>query len=135
MALPRHDQDNDRLQQVLERFRCRNCGNCCRGGGTVSITAEEAERIRRSLGIGRREFLRRFARPHRRAFVLRDRPGPLRECIFLEDNRCLIHSVKPVQCRDFPHRWRDRRMLNECAGMREAWTALLREEEAGVAPG
>lgn len=115
-------------QELLARFRCRSCGNCCRGGGIVEVSADEAIAICRHLGVTLRHFKRELARPYGEGYILRDRPGPLKECIFLENNRCQVHDVKPQQCRDYPFKWHEREMLGECEGMREAWKDMLLEE-------
>jgi Fe-S-cluster containining protein len=48
-----------------------------------------------------------------------DKPGPELECIFLENNRCRIHAVKPSQCIGFPMKWRTPDILDYCEGMRQ----------------
>lgn len=125
-----NDIDTAPWQEILARFRCRSCGNCCRGGGIVQVTADEAIIICRYLGITLKQFQRDYARRDGRDYILRDRPGPMKDCIFLENNRCQVHDVKPQQCRDFPHKWHERYMISECEGLREAWKELLREDTA-----
>jgi Fe-S-cluster containining protein len=84
--------------------------------------------ILQHLNINMRTFLKKYARKDRTGYILRDHPGPLKECIFLENNRCIVHAVKPQQCRDFPRKWHDREMLNNCEGMKAAWMQLMAED-------
>lgn len=49
---------------------------------------------------------------------LTDKPGPEQECIFLENNRCVINDVKPTQCIGFPTKWRTPDIMDYCEGMR-----------------
>jgi Fe-S-cluster containining protein len=107
-------------------FVCAMCGNCCRGEGYVRISPAEVEKIANYLGIGRAEFLREYTRvpeiEEQRLTSdvwLKDQPGPEQACIFLRENRCAIHEVKPIQCIGFPLRWRTPDVLEYCEGMRQ----------------
>ncbi len=40
-------------------------------------------------------------------------------CIYLTDDGCSIHSVKPQQCRDFPHKWREEDSFDYCEGIKK----------------
>lgn len=105
-------------------FTCAMCGNCCRGEGYVRITRAEAAAIAEHLEIPVDEFAARYTRQPETAdqreagdLWLLDKPGPEQECIFLENNRCRIHEVKPGQCIGFPLRWRTPDVLEYCVGM------------------
>jgi uncharacterized protein len=87
------------------RFACAQCGNCCSGApGYVWVTAEEQERIARTLGLkdGRlpTKYLRRVGFRH----SLTERPDG--DCVFLERDGasavCQIHEVRPLKCRTWP---------------------------------
>lgn len=87
-------------------YVCTGCGTCCKWGGYVRINGDEAEAIAEFLELKFEDFLNRFTEltSDRRSLSLieRDDGG----CILLsEDGRCLIHAVKPRQCRDFPNKW------------------------------
>ncbi|AXA34862.1 MAG: YkgJ family cysteine cluster protein [Candidatus Hydrogenedentota bacterium] len=110
--------------QITE-FICARCGNCCRGEGFVRVFPNEAQRIAEFLGIPVEQFLREYTRvPDLAEDVaagvrwLIDKPGPLRECIFLDGNACRIHPVKPQRCRDFPLKWRTPDAFTYCEGLR-----------------
>jgi Fe-S-cluster containining protein len=68
--------------------------------GEVYLTEEDLVRIADHLAIPAADFERKSV--HRTARSLRLRKPPDRQCLFLRDNRCSIHPVKPVQCRVFP---------------------------------
>ena len=80
-------------------FRCRRCGDCCKGYGGTYITETEIDNICRYLGLGRNKYIRRYCQ------MSGDRPvivqGLNGYCIFW-DQLCTIHAVKPRMCRNWP---------------------------------
>lgn len=88
------------------RWECGRCTACCRWPGDVRLDDAEIARIARFLGMAEDEFIERFTRLRmdRRGLSLIEHPD--HRCIMLEGNECLIHAVKPDQCRGFPGRWR-----------------------------
>ncbi len=84
---------------------CRRCNACCRWPGDVRLREGELDRIARFLGIDPREAADRFTRltRDRRALSLAEKEDG--SCIFLEEDGCRIHEVKPRQCREFPNGW------------------------------
>lgn len=88
-------------------FECTGCGGCCTGAdGYVWLTEREivaiADYLRLDLDTFGKQFLRRVGRS--RFSLLEDRRSG--DCIFLEEKRCSIYSVRPKQCRTFPF-WHD----------------------------
>jgi Fe-S-cluster containining protein len=79
-------------------FRCMECGRCCRHY-KINVTEKDIQRLERH-GHDRRDFL--------------GEPGFLRKvggsCVFLEGNRCTVHSHKPDACRSWPF---NRRILGK----------------------
>jgi len=109
----------------LSPFKCAECGNCCRGEGFVAVTPRDIARIAAFLDIPDAKFVVDYtqepdpaAREANGTLWLVDHPGEAQECVFLEDNRCRIHAVKPRQCRGFPNRWRTPGYEVFCEGMR-----------------
>jgi len=51
------------------------------------------------------EFVERYTRlrTNRQGLSLIEKEN--HECIMLENNACIIHEVKPEQCRGFPNKW------------------------------
>lgn len=83
------------------RFSCTRCGRCCSGApGTVFINQSEAARIARHLGLSQTDFLEKFAYPFKSGHSLKERPNG--DCIFLQNGRCSIYRVRPIQCRTYP---------------------------------
>ena len=84
-------------------FACTMCGKCCHARGEVAqvyVNRAEREALADHLGLGRKEFDRRYTRRdetgHR---TLSFRDGA---CVFLEGASCRVHEAKPVQCRTWP---------------------------------
>jgi len=90
-------------QQPL-RFHCTGCGKCCSGGSDhyVAMSKNEAERIRRHLGITDSWFRRRYVEHlTRNTFTARMPEG---RCTFLDKKgQCKIYHLRPVQCRTYPY--------------------------------
>lgn len=104
----------------MDGFVCRRCGACCRiKDGIVRISDGEVARIAPFLGLTEEDFIARDAdlAPDRRGLVLKSRPDGA--CIYLaEDNRCLIHPVKPDKCRTFPYAWTNPDSAMVCPALR-----------------
>ena len=86
------------------RFRCTQCGRCCRQPGIVAVTREEAARIAPRVRDG--------ATPQSLAGELwtwEDQEGawvidvPIgASCPLLGENGCTVHDIKPEQCATYP---------------------------------
>ena len=104
------------MDDKIESFVCRRCGTCCRGDGFVRITIGDARRIAEFLGVSVQEFYFRYTMPMNQDYWLKDSPGT-KDCIFLENNLCIVHPVKPQQCQDFPRGWHIRELQFYCPGL------------------
>lgn len=98
-----------------EKFTCTRCGNCCRGAGYVYVSADEVDRMAEWLDVPRDEFLGTYCETHRGQLVLKSLANT--DCVFLEDNLCRVHDVKPDQCRKWPF-WRS--VAGSYSGFRHA---------------
>ena len=84
-------------------FQCSQCGRCCRGPdeGYIWVTKPEVERIARHLDITieklNSKYLRRVGL---RRTIIEDLAT--KDCIFLENGKCIIYPVRPNQCRTWP---------------------------------
>jgi len=107
----------------LPRFECTKCGACCRDEFLlVTVTGSDIVRIAAVLGLSPNEMLKVLD-----FYVVSDgAPTPIGldkfpsvategglsfialkkmengECIFLKENLCMIHPVRPAVCRSFP---------------------------------
>jgi uncharacterized protein len=79
-----------RLFSRRARFGCRMCGNCCR----FRVTPLTSEDVKRLEAAGHADFFRTAGE-----LMLRRVNG---RCVFLKDDRCTVHDVRPQVCRDFP---------------------------------
>ncbi|MCK4341249.1 MAG: YkgJ family cysteine cluster protein [Phycisphaerae bacterium] len=88
------------------RFACTRCGNCCSGAsGFVWVGPTEIERIAAYLGLSVEAFHRKHLRRAGWGRSLLEKPNG--DCEFLErrpdgTTGCLIHPVRPIQCRTWP---------------------------------
>ena len=87
------------------RFKCTQCGNCCSGApGYVWVTRKEIQQIAEYLGRDDGWLTERELRRVGFRYSLTELADG--DCIFLErrDGRitCLIHPVRPTQCRNWP---------------------------------
>lgn len=105
------------------RFECTKCGNCCRHPQLlVTVTGRDLSRLSVALGLSAKDLLAATE------FYVLDKNRPVPEglrnipqvnteqgpafvalkkqhdgdCIFLKDNLCLIHAVRPGVCAAFP---------------------------------
>lgn len=108
---------------AIPRFICSRCGACCRWPGPVRITADEADRIAALLNLAVSAFIQRHTvlAPDRRTLSLKEKPDG--SCEFLDDQgACVLQSVKPQQCRDFPTGWNFPGYDKHCRGRWEPAT-------------
>ena len=95
-------------------FQCRRCGACCRHvRQSVPLETLDAFRLARYLrdrGEPIRcidDVLAKYTEPillHESGYTvfMLKVVGPENACIFLKDNRCIIHEVNPRACRTYP---------------------------------
>jgi len=92
------------MQKTI-RFECQRCGNCCTEPGL--ITYEDFARIADALGVGRKEFYRKYCEFYPNLLGLQPRvDSATGHCVFYEtvDNSgsCKVHTIKPIVCREAP---------------------------------
>lgn len=113
-------------RKIEEQFGCRRCNECCRQPGFVYLAAGEAEAIASFLKTDLYDFTDRCCEVvDRRRLVLKKHADET--CIFLEAGGCSIHPAKPVQCREFPFRWRTERSFEYCEGLKRLFGNRPRE--------
>ena len=87
------------------RFECTQCGNCCSGApGYVWVTRQEIRQIAEHLGRDDGWLTERELRRVGFRYSLTELADG--DCIFLDrrggKTTCLIHPVRPTQCRNWP---------------------------------
>lgn len=95
-------------------FQCRRCGACCRHvRQSVPLETLDAFRLARYLRDRGEpiscidDVLAKYTEPvllHESGYTvfMLKVAGPEDACIFLRDNRCIIHEVNPRACRTYP---------------------------------
>lgn len=87
---------------------CQRCLVCCRWPGEVRLAEDEISRVASFKGMNDQAFIELHTRlrQDRRGLALKEQADG--SCIFLQDDGCAVHAVKPEQCKDFPSRWVNR---------------------------
>ncbi len=83
-------------------FTCTGCGDCCGGSGNVYFTGDDLERVYEYLQIPPREqrkFRMKFIRFITNGLHVHSSHT---SCFFLQENRCSIYPVRPLQCSTYP---------------------------------
>ena len=121
------NSDDDQIH-----FECTKCGACCREDSLlVTITGHDIARISMGLGLSSNEIIRAIdfylVSSNETPKGFRDIPavntekGPAyialkklenKDCIFLKNDLCMIHTIRPVVCMSFPFVFRNDTELN-----------------------
>jgi Fe-S-cluster containining protein len=98
------------------RFTCQMCGECCRRYA-IPVTSSDVHRIASFTELNPRDFLTLMEPDNSVIETYKDFPKirlkdginfvlvlsqNYESCIFLKNNKCSIHNVKPLVCRPFP---------------------------------
>lgn len=108
----------------MQDFKCQRCGACCRiPDGIVRVSEAEIRAMASFLGESEEAFIetRTELAPDRRSLMLRSEPDGTC-CFYRENAGCLVHPVKPEQCRTFPFRWRNPDSFAVCPALRAMQT-------------
>ncbi|PNH08077.1 hypothetical protein TSOC_005395 [Tetrabaena socialis] len=71
----------------------------------IWVSHEEASRIARQLNLSLQRFLDGYTKQYTKYKgwrMLKTQEGETQPCIFLVDNKCSIHTVRPGQCSTYP---------------------------------
>lgn len=86
--------------EVWKEVDCLTCANCCK---TMSPTFTKADinRISKHFGETPEAFTKKWLRKDR----IGDMLNKVEPCQFLnlDDNKCSIYEIRPVDCSGFPH--------------------------------
>lgn len=91
----------------IDDFQCKRCGICCKWEGPVRVSEQEISAIAQFLNIPEDIFIRDHTvlAPDRRSLSLMEKADG--SCVYYDDEAkaCVLQSVKPQQCKDFPKTW------------------------------
>lgn len=100
----------------LSKKLCLSCLSCCKGLGWVYITLEDRSNIARELRMTPEQFVRQYCIEKDGWTFLKSQEND--DCVFLNRQRgCVVYSMRPKQCRDFPYKWRYENITEECPGV------------------
>ena len=123
-----HGEAEKRVNDRLPHFECTKCGACCREKTMlITVTGSDITRISAALGLSPEETMRTLdfyvvATENETPVGLQGIPSPMTErgyafialkkmengdCVFLKDNLCMIHAMRPTVCRSFPFVFRE----------------------------
>jgi len=82
-------------------FKCRQCGDCCKGFGGTYVTKQNILDIAAHISFDPKTFIGHYCDKSGSKYVLtRGKDG---YCIFFDKTeQCTIHEVKPYMCRAWP---------------------------------
>ena len=102
----------------IDQFQCKRCGLCCKWEGPVRVSEQEIDAIADFLHIPVQDFNRDHTvlAPDRRSLSLKEKEDG--SCVYYDDEEksCILQSVKPQQCKDFPKVWSFPGWDSLCAG-------------------
>jgi Fe-S-cluster containining protein len=107
-------------------FRCRRCGECCRGGEAgIGLTNGEARAIAGHLNLSEADFRGRYCLSSGERLVLR-RGAARGRCLLWSETGCLAWDLKPRACSVWPF---PQRLLTDPQGL-----AAVRRSCPGLDP-
>lgn len=87
--------------EVWKEMDCLSCANCCKTM-TPTYTSGDITRISSHLGMKANEFKKKWLRKERNSGDWLNKSTPC-QFLNLEDNKCSIYEVRPLDCSGFPH--------------------------------
>ena len=100
----------EKLNQL--QFECNECSQCCSGSsGFILLTKEDIENMAGFLEMSETDFLENYTHivklKEEKFLSIKEKirvvnKQKLFDCIFLENKRCLIYEVRPLQCQTYP---------------------------------
>ncbi len=85
------------------KFGCTECGQCCsHPDGVVELTRQDMENMAEYLAMDVGDFREKFILKAQKDDIFELNSYENGDCIFLEEGRCQVYPVRPVQCRTYP---------------------------------
>lgn len=101
------------LPQLMQRFECNHCGNCCSNMTEgPPLYARDIRRLAAHFEMSPERFLDAYAvcgteRPTEQGIQIEIPRATLslvgKRCIFFFEERCSVHEIKPFLCRASPY--------------------------------
>lgn len=86
--------------KISDIFICARCGYCCHGETTVSLDADDRQRMVAELGMTEEEVRDRYWRVTGNVVQMKTVDG---HCIFYrEQTGCTVHMGRPWRCGQWP---------------------------------
>jgi len=86
------------MAELKDIFACERCGYCCQGETTVSLDADDQQRMIEELGLSREKVAEKYWRITGNVVQMKIVDG---HCIFY-DNGCTVHKGRPWRCAQWP---------------------------------
>jgi Fe-S-cluster containining protein len=85
---------------------CKKCGHCC-SYGSGFIHDQEVKELAKKFDLSPEEFIGKYleeitkfnTKLHRFKLIGKSKSKPYGRCVFVKNNRCSIHDIKPLHCR------------------------------------
>lgn len=100
-------------------FACTHCGQCCSEPGVVYITPYDLERISSFFNVDPDQIVYNLLAEDADTGELLIPVDDNQPCPFFQEERCIVHEVKPIQCRTYPF-W------PELVGTQETWQEAIK---------
>lgn len=89
------------------RFRCKQCGKCCKNRKDILLNPYDLHRMSSVLGVSHQDIIERYCTVYigdssRFPCVLLKPVGKEKVCPLLKNNRCSVHQGKPTVCALYP---------------------------------
>ncbi len=98
-------QKNTHKHNLIGMSECKKCGKCCQFD-SGHLVEDDVKKISSHLRMTQENFTKKYLdeseKFNTKAFkpkLVKERTMPYGRCIFLKDNLCSIHSVKPLHCK------------------------------------
>lgn len=97
---------NTKKKNIILGFSCKSCGTCCKEKGYVFFNKSDISKASKYLGITSLIFISKYL-DYDDSLGYHIKVDYENRCNFLDKNdKCLIHKVKPTQCKTFPY-WKE----------------------------
>ena len=86
-------------KEAYSKIDCGQCANCCKTM-TTTYTKADVTRIAKHVGMTEKEYWKKYLVVDENKDIVHQRTP----CHFLDkSNRCTIYSIRPADCRLYPH--------------------------------